>query len=118
MLPGTSGLAGGGIYFAETAAHTDHKAFNLGVVLEADVRLGCTKTVAPWGEDVTYDSLLRQGYDSVLIPRQNGYELVVYNPDQVVNVRVHAVRKQHVHRHTYNRAGHFAGYQPTGYMNA
>ena len=59
MLPGSSGLAGGGIYFAETAAHTDHKAINRGVGLEADVRLGRTKTVAPWGEDVTYDSLLR-----------------------------------------------------------
>lgn len=98
MLPGSCGVAGGGMYCAEKAADTDHKATNRGVVLKADVRLGRTKTVSENGACfTTFHSLRREGYDSVLIPRHNGREFVVYHPDQVTNVRLHALRHVQVH---------------------
>lgn len=117
MLPGSGGLAGGGIYFATTAEDTDHKALSRGVVLTADVRLGRVKTLDMNGDPtMTFERLEKEGYDSTMIMRPGGIEYVVYNPDQVSNIAVFAVRSQQHHEHSFNRNGRFSR-QPTGHMN-
>lgn len=84
MLRGSDGLAGGGIYFATNEQDTEHKAHSKGVMLHCRVRLGRVKDI-PWTGDpsVTFRKLLKEGYDSVRIPRPGGDEYVVYNFDQV-----------------------------------
>ncbi len=84
MKRGESGLAGGGIYFAESPEATRNKARRLGVIITARVKLGHFKTLAEDGDaSVTFKSLLDAGFDSVMIPRKAGREWVVYNWDQV-----------------------------------
>ena len=91
MLRGSSGLGGGGIYFATSVHHTNHKAIKKGVVLRCKVKLGKVKQISKYGDyDITFDKLSSEGYDSVLIPRDNGHEYVVYNWDQVEAIGVEA----------------------------
>jgi hypothetical protein len=93
MVRGNSGLASSGIYFATNPADTLHKA-NMptnshGAILEATVLLGRVKEVPYYGDtSVSFTSLLHEGYDSVLIPRKNGIEYVVYHNDQIKNIRI------------------------------
>lgn len=76
-------IAGSGIYFAESAEDTDHKAHNKGIMLTVRVRLGRVKRIHPDGDrSITFSSLQSEGYDSVEIPRAGGTEYVVYNRDQ------------------------------------
>jgi hypothetical protein len=87
---GGAGLAGGGIYFAESASETDAKANSHGVVLSADVSLGRVKHINGGDSSITYSSLQREGYDSVCIHgRSSGLEYVVYNYGQVCNIQEH-----------------------------
>ena len=89
MSRGGSGLAGrgGGIYFATCMKDTDHKAQRKGTYLACDVALGRVKRISPDGDStITYHSLKRDGYDSVLIPRSNGNEYVIYNGNQVKHI--------------------------------
>mmetsp|Transcript_8322 Transcript_8322/g.20333 ORF Transcript_8322/g.20333 Transcript_8322/m.20333 type:complete len:250 (+) Transcript_8322:84-833(+) len=84
MRRGLSGMAGPGIYFAETPQHTNEKARGgSGYMVTARVYLGNSKHVYdPCHE--TYTSLKAVGYDSVTIQgRRTGTEYVVYNWDQV-----------------------------------
>ncbi len=91
MLRGSHGLAGGGIYFATTPSHTEHKALYKGVILECDVSLGRTYTTGFNGDSsLSYRKLLHMdpiGYDSVIIPRENGEEYVIYNHKQIKLIR-------------------------------
>lgn len=88
MLRGSSGLAGGGIYFATTPEHTNHKALAKGVILECEVVLGDIKTVPKSGDSsMCFRKLIHESKDSVLIPRDNGHEYVIYSHDQVVSIR-------------------------------
>ena len=90
MLRGQGGLAGGGIYFATSQADTNHKAHQRGIVLLCRVHLGRVKTISASGDSsITFTSLQREGFDSVLIPRQNGIEYVVYNCNQVLDIEQH-----------------------------
>mmetsp|Transcript_13931 Transcript_13931/g.6904 ORF Transcript_13931/g.6904 Transcript_13931/m.6904 type:complete len:91 (+) Transcript_13931:76-348(+) len=84
MKRGTQGLAGGGIYFAETPEATCHKAEHHGVVIKCQILLGNILTIGKHGDtSITFTKLYNRGYDSVLIPRIAGNEYVVYNWDQV-----------------------------------
>jgi hypothetical protein len=61
---------------------------------EPTILLGNMKTIDPNGyKSITFTTLQRdcqrEGYDSVKIPRKNGNEFVVYNYDQVVNIKFH-----------------------------
>ena len=95
MLRGSSGLAGGGIYFATSVDHTNHKAIKKGVVLRCKVKLGRIKKISKYGDyNMTFNKLSNDGYDSVLIPRDNGYEYVVYNWDQVQAIGIEVDSKQ------------------------
>eukprot|EP00971_Amphidinium_carterae_P047395 933977-Amphidinium_carterae.1 len=88
MCLGKRGLAGGGIYFAESAWDTDHKAHKKGAILECRVRLGRVKMLPFVGDSsITYESLRRERCDSVCVQRHNGLEYVVYNPEQVRPLR-------------------------------
>ena len=97
MVPGTSGFAGGGIYFATCRKDTDRKAQRKGAfacplrvqgILECRVCLGRAKRISPNGNRlITYPSLKLDEYDSVLIPRPNGHEHVIYDANQVVSIR-------------------------------
>lgn len=87
MTRGSSGIAGGGIYFARDAADTFHKAHATGFVLRARVKLGA---VDSWGSSevhygMTFSELQAKSppKDSVHIPRPGGDEYVVYCSDQV-----------------------------------
>jgi hypothetical protein len=83
---GEPGLAGSGIYFAEAASDTAHKAHNHGFMVVARVQLGRTLHLQSGsGESsMSGEKLLLQGYDSLTIPRR-GREWVIYFPDQVVH---------------------------------
>jgi hypothetical protein len=90
MKRGSSGIAGGGIYFATSLRETMHKAHHHGFVLCCRVKLG---SVDRWlgtkiDSGVTFNSLLRHGRDSVFIPRPGGDEYIVYSSDQVQLLRV------------------------------
>lgn len=88
MFRGSDGLAGGGIYFATDPVHTEHKAEHKGVILECRVRLGNVKEITTAGDStITFRSLTKEGFDSVLVPRVRGHEYVVYNLDQVTPLR-------------------------------
>ncbi|CAE8587102.1 unnamed protein product [Polarella glacialis] len=88
MLRGSSGLAGGGIYFAETPEETQDKCHSRGCILEATVRLGRMKDAGSNGCSTTFTDLQREGYDSVRITgRTSGTEFVVCNKDQVMSIR-------------------------------
>ena len=85
---GSDGSAGGGIYFAESASATNAKAHNHGVVLAATVQLGRIKTMSHPDSGITFSSLNSEGFDSVRVTCFNsGDEFVVYNYDQVSNIR-------------------------------
>jgi hypothetical protein len=89
MNRGCPGLAGSGIYFAESPPETKQKATKKGVVLQAVVRLGRVKDVYGGQRDITFRQLQREGYDSVrILGRASGIEYVVYNRDQVRNIAV------------------------------
>jgi large subunit ribosomal protein L40e len=80
---GSSGMAGGGIYFAESIDDASRKAQSQGVVLECEVNLGRVKHVSSSGDNSLNLSVLnREGYDSVCIPR-NGTEYCVYDPSRI-----------------------------------
>ncbi len=85
---GNTGSLGGGIYFATSTAATDLKAIRRGIYLAADVLLGNTKT-ATAGHSYTFKDLLEEGFDSVCgtFFRSGLEEYVVYNYDQVTNIR-------------------------------
>ena len=88
MRRGSDGLAGGGIYFAVSERDTAHKAHQKGPILRAKVRLGRVKKISSNGNSsITFSRLLQEGYDSVMIPRPGGTEYVVYNSDQVFDIR-------------------------------
>jgi len=91
MFRGSGGLGGAAIYFATSPEHTQHKTANhFGAILKATVLLGRVKTIAKTGDSgMNLTQLTEEGYDSVLIPRDNGYEYVIYHPDQVQNIQIH-----------------------------
>lgn len=90
MYRGNVGLAGGGIYFTDDPNLTNHKAKNKGVILRCNVILGKIKTLGPTGDpNICYTSLRKQGFNSCLIKRANGYEYVVYNHSQVRKITIH-----------------------------
>ena len=81
---GSSGLAGGGIYFATSEQDASRKS-NHGndVVLTCQLTLGRTLTLDQHGDPtMTLHKLNGMGYDSVKILR-NGDEYVVYEPSRV-----------------------------------
>ncbi|CAJ1448687.1 unnamed protein product [Effrenium voratum] len=67
MLRGQGGLAGGGIYFAESPAEARRKANQRGAMLKATVRVGRMKVVQRQGS-TTFTQLVSEGYDSVKSP--------------------------------------------------
>lgn len=81
---GRSGLAGGGIYFAENSTDAMRKSNNgAEAVLRCDVDLGRCKTLDSSGDsNLTLTRLNREGFDSVRIIR-NGDEYVVYEAHRV-----------------------------------
>jgi hypothetical protein len=86
---GSSGLTGGGIYFAESIDDASRKAQSQGVVLECEVNLGRVKHVGSSGDSsLNLSQINRDGYDSVCIPR-NGTEYCVYEPSRVQVVGEH-----------------------------
>ena len=90
MYRGSDGIAGGGIYFAESPDLTAHKCKLWGVILEATVLLGSQKIISSTGDmTITFRSLQRKGYDSVLVQRPGGADHVVYNFDQVKDIKVY-----------------------------
>jgi len=88
MTRGSNGLAGGGIYFAASPGDTHAKAHEHGVILAAKVKLGRVKDVVNQDSSASFASLSAEGYDSVRINgRSSGVEYVVYNWDQVSDIR-------------------------------
>jgi hypothetical protein len=90
---GSSGIAGGGIYFAASVEDAARKAHRNGVVLECQVDLGRVHDVGFNGDPSLCLSKVRaKGCDSVRIPRngQPGTEYCVYEPSRV---RVVGVRR-------------------------
>eukprot|EP00971_Amphidinium_carterae_P327044 6458187-Amphidinium_carterae.2 len=77
MHRGERGLAGGGIYFAETPEYTKHKAKKRGAILECRVSLAssCQRLETP----ASLTDLCRERHDSVCIGMSNGLEYVVYD---------------------------------------
>ena len=90
MLRGSSGSVGGGIYFAKDRPTAERKQLRKSdgtFCLKADVKLGHSKVLDRTDSSITYDSLLKDGFDSVHLTALNGSEWVVYNWDQVSNIR-------------------------------
>jgi ubiquitin len=83
---GSSGIAGGGIYFAASVQDASRKAHRNGVVLECEVDLGSVLDVGFDGDSSLSLARVRaKGYNSVRIPRNGdpGTEFCVYEPSRV-----------------------------------
>jgi len=88
MTRGSNVLDGVGIYFAASPVYTHAKAHEHGVFLAAKVKLGRVKDVVNQDSSASFASLSAEGYDSVRINgRSSGVEYVVYNWDQVSDIR-------------------------------
>ena len=90
MLRGSTGLAGGGIYFATTPRHTNHKTLHQGPILECTVKLGnIYKTSFSGDSTLSFRKLINMtpAFDSVIIPRTNREEYVIYNKKQIVSIK-------------------------------
>ena len=88
MKRGSTGLAGGGVYFATSETDTMHKAHSTGCVLKCQVALGRVKRIKSNGnKSITFTQLKKEGFDSVEIPRPGGTEYVVYDWDQVKDIK-------------------------------
>jgi hypothetical protein len=85
MNRGSTGYAGGGIYFAQTRNDTRSKAKNAGYSYDCLLRekLGNIKKIGGPDSTITYHSLLMEGYGFVEIHRVTGVEFVEYDSDQV-----------------------------------
>lgn len=84
---GSSGMVGGGIYFAESPADARRKARQGTVILEATLRMGRMYVVPSGGNsDITFEWLQTRGRDSVCFTRDAGYEFVVYQSYQCTNI--------------------------------
>ena len=88
MVRGSSGWAGGGIYFAGSENETLQKTQNKGRTLEARVKLGRVLVVTTSSvKDFSFTELQNMGFDSVKITGiRTGDEYVVYNGDQVGSI--------------------------------
>jgi hypothetical protein len=89
MRPGTSGMFGGGIYFAETVAIAKHKSASEcrdnSVIVTATLDLGKVLVLEGPCQSLTKEELLEQGFNSVKgrsSPKAN-WEYVVYDSSQV-----------------------------------
>lgn len=70
-------------------ADASKKAHASGVLITCKVRLGNVKTLPQIDSSVTFNSLFKEGYDSVLLSGvSTGLEYVVYNCDQVYIMEV------------------------------
>jgi len=88
MMRGGQGVAGGGIYFARTPADARRKSQGgSDACLQADVWLGNPKLLDAMDHGMNFTTLSREGFDSVWLTCMNGDELVVYNYDQVENIK-------------------------------
>ncbi len=86
---GSSGIAGGGIYFAETEADANRKAHRNGAMLRCEVDLGRQLQIPSGGDTHARQAMMNGGYQSVMVPR-NGTEHVIYDPSRVKRVvRLH-----------------------------
>ena len=85
---GTSGMFGGGIYFAVSIAETKHKAHEKGVILACKVDVGRVYQVSAACNLMTLAQLKSMGYDSLEARPHPGFlstgiEFVVYEPWRV-----------------------------------
>jgi len=102
LIRGVGGAAGGGVYLAQTAKETEWKAEHHGVVLECKMKIGNVKRITQHDKkaipDTTFATLLREGYDSVLLDRgevpqgphkgeKSGDEYVAYSWHQAFVIR-------------------------------
>ncbi|CEL95762.1 unnamed protein product [Vitrella brassicaformis CCMP3155] len=82
MFPGTGGRLGGAIYFAPDIPTTDRLAHRKGYVVTARVFLGRQKVISSQqATQHTFESLRREGYDSVFVQDRNEY--AVFHKDHV-----------------------------------
>ncbi|CEM31362.1 unnamed protein product [Vitrella brassicaformis CCMP3155] len=86
MMRGSTGIVGGGIYFAASEQATMGKAHSPGCMIEARVYLGNSLKISALlgAGQYTHTSLKAQGYDSVhLTGMPTGDEYIVFNWAQV-----------------------------------
>ncbi|KAI9362573.1 hypothetical protein DFJ73DRAFT_812909 [Zopfochytrium polystomum] len=89
--PGRDGIAGGGIYFADSPQATYRKAHSRGVILRARVNLG---NVGVLHKDLNlyktnYNDVIAQGFDAVVLEGlPSGTEYIVFDPDQIEHVEM------------------------------
>jgi hypothetical protein len=89
MIPGTSGRAGGAIYFSSTPIETIGPARRRGVILQCEVLLGNIKDIGTDRDgSMNYQTLKSQGYDS-LKRRDQTTSFVVYNTNQIRRIQRH-----------------------------
>ncbi|CEM33894.1 unnamed protein product [Vitrella brassicaformis CCMP3155] len=82
MLPGSGGSLGGANYFAPDIPTTDRLAHRKGYVVTAQVFLGKQKMISSQqATQHTFESLRREGYDSVFVQDRNEY--AVFHKDHV-----------------------------------
>jgi hypothetical protein len=85
FLCGSGGLAGGGIYFAETEADANRKAHRSGAMLKCVVDLGKQLHIPFEGDPLARKKMRDGGFHTVIIPRA-GTEHVVYDAKRVRHV--------------------------------
>lgn len=101
MKPGTTGYAGGGIYFADNPEATYRKACNKGTVLQCEIHLGRVQEAqlnvdysvcnGHANHDHTGEHVwLQPGYDTINITSLHGHEVVVYEPERVKHCAWHS----------------------------
>ena len=70
--------------------YTNHKARFRDVILKCEVNLGKQLHLEKCGDStLTFEKIIQMGYDSTMIPRERGFEHVVYRKEQVLKIQVH-----------------------------
>ena len=93
MMRGYAGVMGGGIYFALYPEDTNKKTHRKGVILEVEVCCGKMLKTDKFDKNMNYSKLKKLDYDSIYLTGfKSGPEIVVYNYDQINNIKLHSYK--------------------------
>ncbi len=102
-MPGTSGMFGAGIYFAQSESDCKGKAHKVGAVLRAKVALGRSLVCKSAQTRLDARTLAAYGCQSVkgTAPAVSRDEYAVFDPEQVTDTHAHEHACTHTHQHTH-----------------
>jgi hypothetical protein len=118
--PGTSGMFGAGIYFAQSGSDCKGKAHKVGAVLRAKVALGRSLVCKSAQTRLDARTLAGYGCQSVkgTAPAVSRDEYAVFDPEQVTDAHAQERACTHTHTHTSTNTSTHITHTHTAYTRA